>query len=81
MYPSRNTDARRSVEGEKVLLVKHFVSIELNNPPSPEAAQPGDAPLHLRELHIPKKSQGFPLLLPQLPRGRWQDLNLPMLQE
>lgn len=50
------------MEGEKFLLAKHFVSIELNNPPSPEAAQPGDAPLHLRELHIPKKSQGFPLL-------------------
>lgn len=69
MYPSRNTDARRSVEGEKVLLVKHFVSIELNNPPSPEAAQPGDAPLHLRELHIPKRARASPSSFPSCPEA------------
>lgn len=57
MYPSRNTDARRSVEGEKVFLVKHFVSIELNNPPSPEAAQPGDA---FAGTPHPQKEPGLP---------------------
>jgi len=37
--------------------------------------------LHLQGLHIHQNSLGFPFLRSQLPRGRWQESNLPMLQE
>lgn len=67
--PSRSTQVARETEIYFFLSKAFFFSIDLNNPSSPEAAHPGDVPLHLQGLHSHQKSQGFPSSVPSCPEA------------